>query len=359
MSAAFINLTTYPFRSTRCTALYNDILYAAVRSMCAELTIAQSRYLNPTTSQSYIKYCKANSISPVTETINVAGGSNVQAHWIGHPDAKHVILYFHGGGYTQPANAGNFMYLPRLVKDINEGREGELSVLLLAYTLAPEARYPTQLKEAAATLSFLIDGTGRSPADIVLSGDSAGGNLALSLLLHVLHPHGDVPGVKLDKPLGGALLYSPWASFSTEFPSYDTNLLLDVMSPLALRKWAAMFLDKSNPGGAESDPGPVSGDAYTEACTNPASWWEGLHRVVDDVFVAYGSDEVLADSIKLLEEKLKLGWGNGGGDVGRVVFMEGAREAHVMPVVDVITPGKGKSGTQVAIEEWCMMRVSV
>jgi len=359
VSAAFVNLITYPFRSKKCTALYNDVLYAAVRSMCERMTIAQSRYLNALTSTSYANYCKSNFLPNNTETIELPGSKDVQAHWIGSPNARHVILYFHGGGYTQPANEGNFRYLPRLVADMNGEKEEDLSVLMLAYTLAPEARYPTQLREAAATLSFLINEAGRSPSNIILSGDSAGGNLALSLLSHVLHTHSDVPAIKLDQPLGGALLYSPWTSFSTDFPSFDKHYLLDVMSPLALRKWAAMFVDKSNPVDEESDPGPVSGDAYTEACTNPASWWEGLHGVVSDVFVAYGGDEVLADPIRLLEKALKEGWVGGGGDVGRVVFIEGFREAHVQPVVDVIGPQSGvKSGTQRAIEEWYQAKTS-
>jgi acetyl esterase/lipase len=101
----------------------------------------------------------------------------------------------------------------------------------VAYILAPEGVNPTQLRQAAAALTHLIDETDRSPANIFVSGDSAGGNLGLSLLSHILHPHPDVQDVKLDAPLGGALRYSPWTGFNSTYPSFE-NGELDMMSPL-------------------------------------------------------------------------------------------------------------------------------
>jgi acetyl esterase/lipase len=327
--------------------------------MLERITIPQSRYINPSTSALYAAYCKGHSITPNTIYVDTNDGGKVAAHWLGSSDAEAVVLYLHGGGYTQPANEGDFRYLDRLVKDLNnEKGVPSVAVLILAYTLAPEATHPTQLREATAVLAHLATKTDRKPSNIFVSGDSAGGNLALALLSHVSHPHPDVPVVKLEQPLGGTLLYSPWAGFSTEFASFG-NVKLDMLSPLALRKWAAMFLNKANSADPESDPGPVSGDAYTEACTNPVSWWNGFHHTVSDVFVSYGSYEVLADPIKELEKQMKRGWAEGGGDLSRVVFMESAKEAHIQPIVDIMTPGSNvKSCTQIAIEEWYKARLS-
>jgi acetyl esterase/lipase len=326
--------------------------------MLERITIPQSRYINPSTSAQYVAFCKEHSITPNTFYVETDGGGKVAAHWLGSSDAEAVVLYLHGGGYTQPANEGNFRYLNRLVKDLN-GQKGypSFAVLMLAYTLAPEATHPTQLREAAAVLAHLVNNTDRKPSDIIISGDSAGGNLALALLSHVSHPHPDVPVVKIEEPLAGTLLYSPWAGFSTEFASFD-NVKLDVLPPIALRKWSAMFLNKANSADPEADPGPVSGDAYTEACTNTVSWWNGFHHTVSDVFVSYGGYEVLADPIRELEKQMKRGWSEGGGDVSRVVFLEGAKAAHIYPIVEIMTPGaKTKSSTQIAIEEWYKARL--
>jgi hypothetical protein len=114
-----------------------------------------------------------------------------------------------------------------------------------------------------------------------------------------------------------------------------------------------MFLNIANPTDAEADPGLVSGDARTEACLNPASWWHSIHEVISDVFVSYGDNKVLRDAIKELEQHLKKGWSANGGVASRVEFLEGPTEAHVQPIVDFMTLGsENKSNTRVAIEEW-------
>jgi acetyl esterase/lipase len=333
--------------------LYKDALNAAVRSMLDRLTIADSRYLNVQTNKGYVQlYCKPRGLEPKTLRLDTADGRAV-AHWIGDPDADAVILYCHGGGYTQPANEGNFGHLPRLVEDLNsdEGKPS-ISVLLLAYTLVPEAVYPTQLREAAVVLAHLVHSTGRSPSKVFIAGDSAGGNLVFSLLSHILHPHPDVSALKFESPLGGALLVSPWVSFRTDYPSFSSNATLDLLTPLSLRKWSAMFLNRANASDPESDPGLRSGDAWAEACLNPSSWWTGMDQVVSDVFVWWGGYEVFVDPIRELEKNFKAGWTEGGGEVSRTIFLESAKEAHTAPIVDTMIPGAEKGDAQALIEEW-------
>jgi acetyl esterase/lipase len=296
--------------------------------------------------------CKHQGLEPKTLRLDTKDG-RVVAHWIGDPGAEAVIVYCHGGGYTQPANEGTFRYLPRLVRDLNsDGSKPSVSVLLLAYTLVPEAVYPMQLREAALVITHLVHDTGRSPSTIFVAGDSAGGNLVFSLLSHILHPHPDVFALQLERPLGGALLISPWVSFRTDYPSFSSNATLDLLAPLALRKWSAMFLNKANASDPESDPGPVSGDAWTEASLNPSSWWHGMHQVVGDMFVWWGSHEVFVDPIRKLESSFKSGWTNGGGEPSRVIFLESAKEAHTAPIVDTVISGAKKGDAQVLIEEW-------
>jgi acetyl esterase/lipase len=343
---------TFPFRNVRPTSLFTDVLYAAIRCAFNRITIAHSRYLSPSTTECYLAHCKKANVTP--QTLEVEG---VAAHWIGSPDAEKVVLYLHGGGYTQPASPGYFGYTNRLVKDLN-GQTGShsIAVLFLAYTLAPEATHPTQLREAATILSHLITKTGRSPSDVLLSGDSAGANLVVAVPSHILHPHPEVLAVNLQQPLLGAMLYSPWVGFNTNYPSFD-NEPFDIVAPLSLRKWSAMFLSKANSVDAEVDPGPVSGDAYTEACLNDPAWWHGTHDVVGDMFVSYGGYEVLADHIRIWKNQLTTGWIEGSGDASRVAFLEVLKEAHVAPIFEFMAGSSKKSDTQVAIEKWYRLRL--
>lgn len=206
-------------------------------------------------------------------------------------------------------------------------------------------------------IDHLVHHTGRSPSKVFVAGDSAGGNLVLSLLSHVLHPHSDVLALKLECPLGGALLISPWVGFGTDYPSFSSNATLDLLTPLPLRKWSAMFLNKANVLDPESDPGPVSGDAWTEACLNPSSWWNGMHNVVSDIFVWSGSYEVLVDPIRELESNFKAGWTSGGGALDRVMFLETPEEVHTAPIVDTVVGGAKKGDAQVLIEQWFQTRL--
>lgn len=259
---AICRVLTYPLRRKRSPALLQDVVNAAALYATESLTIADLRLLVAPTSEACVQsYCKSRGLEPKTLELDTKDGRAV-AHWIGDPDAGTIMLFYHGGAYTMPANETQFRLLDRPVRDLNSDQhKPSVSFLLLAYTLAPEAVYPSQLREAAVVLAHLVQKTRRSPSKILVAGDSAGGNLALSLLSHIRHPHPGVFPIKLQCPLGGALLISPWVSFRTDSPSYKSNVHLDVLSPLALRRWSAMFLGQADTLNPEADPGPVSGDA--------------------------------------------------------------------------------------------------
>jgi hypothetical protein len=63
-----------------------------MRVQLGNLDTAQERYMNGTTTPTYLKWAQDNGITP--ESITLASGT--QAHWIGNSSAKQVILWFHG-----------------------------------------------------------------------------------------------------------------------------------------------------------------------------------------------------------------------------------------------------------------------
>lgn len=79
---------------------------------------------------------------------------------------------------------------------------------------------------------------------IFVGGDSAGGNLALALLSHILHAQPtfeDDLSVKLSAPLAGAVLTSPWVKFPTDDDSVRRNAGSDFVCKSAADRWAAAF----------------------------------------------------------------------------------------------------------------------
>lgn len=114
---------------------------------------------------------------------------------------------------------------------------------------------------------------------IAISGDSAGGNMALGLLSHILHPHPDIPKIELEEPLATAILISPWISFSTTYASMQRNKTSDMLTPEALYRWS------------ESFKGSKSSDEYNEPMLADETWFSDVEKVVTDILVWGGDSE--------------------------------------------------------------------
>jgi acetyl esterase/lipase len=120
-----------------------------------------------------------------------------------------VILYFHGGSYLFGSPETHLDVAARFA--LAAGAR----VVLPEYRLAPEHRYPAALDDALRVFRALI-ASGTDPAHIAVTGESAGGNLALALPLALV-------GERAPLPRAVALL-SPWLDLSASFPSTRTQL---------------------------------------------------------------------------------------------------------------------------------------
>ena len=95
-----------------------------------------------------------------------------------------TIVYFHGGGYCLGS--------PTVSIPITERLSAGTNIISVEYRLAPEHPFPAAIDDAAAVYAGLIETRLRQPTrGIVLAGDSAGANIALSLAL--THTHLDLP----------------------------------------------------------------------------------------------------------------------------------------------------------------------
>jgi len=136
-----------------------------------------------------------------------------------------TALYFHGGGYAfYPAMTDN---LAAAVSAAIGGR-----TFVPQYRLAPEHPFPAQLDDGLRSYRWLLE-QGVMPSQLVVIGDSAGGHLALSVLL-ALHDAG------LPSPAAGIAI-SPWVDPSNSGDSMQANGSFDWMTrDMAdqLGKWA-------------------------------------------------------------------------------------------------------------------------
>ena len=91
-----------------------------------------------------------------------------------------AVLQYHGGGFVL-GNLDTHESIARFYC----ARAGAV-VVSVDYRLAPEHRFPTQVDDAYAALSWVVAHAGElgvDPARVAVTGDSAGGNLATVMCL--------------------------------------------------------------------------------------------------------------------------------------------------------------------------------
>ncbi|KAL7822707.1 alpha/beta-hydrolase [Trichoderma gracile] len=295
----------YALRSNLNLSIY--LLNAGVRVLLGTFTAREIQTLLPPTEEVYRVWLRRKGrlvkdsalkerlrcdIQPLTEV-------NASILWIGNRyKARKVVLYLHGGGYVMPGQPGHFesvwngFVLSGMESDI------EVAVAFLQYTLAPAAKAPVQLRQATSALSQLLK-AGFKPRDIVVGGDSAGGNMAMQLLHHIIEPHAEASRISLTEPLSAVFLVSPWLSCevsSASFLEHDGNDMLSVaiMRSLATDARAPEDLTSSEDGGNWAEPLDCRG-----------AWLNKLDTAVKRLHITVGEREVLADQGKALAKTIK------------------------------------------------------
>lgn len=149
---------------------------------------------------------------------------------------RHAVLYCHGGGYT----SGSLGYSRVLASKLT--RATGYDTLSFEYRLAPQHPYPAAVEDALRVWDHLML-QGYGAENIVLAGDSAGGNLAL-VLCHRLRAAG--------RRLPGALiLMSPWTDMTMSGASYRERSDVDPMlTPEYIRGVREVYA----PGQSYEDP---------------------------------------------------------------------------------------------------------
>lgn len=140
-----------------------------------------------------------------------------------------VFLYFHGGGY--------FFGSPRSHRALT-WRLSEVcraKVLALDYRQPPDWKYPAPLEDALAAYKGLLK-RGYKPSDIIIGGDSAGGNLTLAMLLKLREKELPMPAA--------AVLISPWTDLSCKGDSIASNADSEQYIPANVLRFVAASYSK-------------------------------------------------------------------------------------------------------------------
>ncbi|NNH74682.1 alpha/beta hydrolase [Nocardia uniformis] len=155
---------------------------------------------------------------PGTRVSRVRSGA-VRGEWVRAAGVHHgerAIYYIHGSGYVVCSARTHRGLASRLSKLTG------LPVFLIDYRLAPEHPFPAAADDVEAGYRWLL-GNGYRPENLVIGGDSAGGHLALDLLLQ--NPRTETP-----QP-AGVFMFSPLMDLTLTLAERRDRELPDPMAP--------------------------------------------------------------------------------------------------------------------------------
>lgn len=144
-----------------------------------------------------------------------------------------LILHIHGGAFV--TGDGRTVASGYMAKKLLK-HAGATHVLCPQYRLSelPASKtsnpFPAAFQDTLTSYLWLINDLKISPSDIILSGDSAGGNLSISLLRYIKEFGSDL---NIPNP-STALLWSPWINPSDTSGSYvydNDKYATDYLSP--------------------------------------------------------------------------------------------------------------------------------
>lgn len=208
-------------------------------------------------------------------------------------DENKVLYYLHGGGYFFSSIEQHRPLTWRL------SRACHRPVFAINYRKAPDYQFQHWLSDAVMGYTYLLD-IGYRPENIIVGGDSAGGNLTL-ILLQALQYYG------ISMP-SAAICLSPWTDVACQGKSMQTNIEHDPLFPAQAVK--------------------ALGQRYAADCATWHPWVSPLHANLTGLpplLLMVGSTEVLRDDALTLAERARA--------VGvPVVYEEWNGMPHVFPL---------------------------
>jgi acetyl esterase/lipase len=186
-----------------------------------------------------------------------------------------ALLCSHGGGYVVGSMYTHRKLFGHIAKAVG------CRALIVDYRLAPESPHPGPVNDMANAYRWLLEHEKLSPSKIALTGDSAGGALALTTIARIR---------ELGLPLPAATMpMSPWAGWDTSGATYDSNKDRDALvSRDTTNSLGSLFI------GERGDPKhPLANPLYTD------------YKGFPPIYIQVGDAETLLDDSRRAAQRAK------------------------------------------------------
>lgn len=284
--------------------------------------------------------------------------ARIPGYWLDRPGAdipagqkpipgEKVVYCLHGGGYTQ-LSAYPKDVTAHIARGILQHCKSIQRAFSIEYRLSSTAPYstanpfPAALIDALAGYHYLINGVGFDPSDIIVEGDSAGGNLALALARYLVE-YSD--RTELPSPPSSLILSSPWVDVSSSHDGSSSSLSTFNMDYLGdLNTGRGLYSRQAFVG-----PHGMGAASYNRYIS-PASLSISTHfRGFPRTFLIAGGAEQLYDSIVTLKNRMVADMGEGHGE-GQVAYYEAPDAVH--DYLAILWHEPERTDTLKAISKW-------
>lgn len=222
-------------------------------------------------------------LTEMTQMLPIAPGVSIRSFQIDgidvellipeHYDTSCVLLYLHGGSYTAGSPQTHRSLVSRIVS------QSGVQAIVVDYRLAPENPFPAAIQDCSNVYLSILNSKDFGDS-IIVGGDSAGGGLALSLVLELKEMDSILPI--------GLFLLSPWTDLTASGDSVESRSEIDPwLRPSGLGLAAGAYLGGVDPSNSKASP------LFSDLSGFPPT------------LILVGSDEILFDDSSRLHEKLK------------------------------------------------------
>lgn len=208
----------------------------------------------------------------------------------------------------------------------------------LSSTTAPNP-FPAPIIDAISAYSYLVHTMGFLPENIIVAGDSAGGNLALSFIRYLVD-HSSSPDFSLPVP-GALFLSSPWADLSDSYfhlvPPHARHADYLVLPTPTVEGWLphAARIYGGKVSKTELAQNPYLSPASRRISTDKAA---GMFKGFPTTFISVGGAEVFRTAIETLRERMVEDLGE-----EKFVFDEVPDAVHCFPAFSWCEPESGQA----------------
>ncbi len=190
-----------------------------------------------------------------------------------------------------------------------------------------EGAFPAAIIDAAAGYHYLVHTLGFAPADILLSGESCGGNLAVALVRHLL--------TLALAPPGALLLISPTADWGVSTRGPRSSFAAHDRSDFVHAVFTG-YVHRSLLGALPADAAETNAWISPGSRSIPAAQAAGLFVGFPPTFIQAGGAEMTLDGMLVLRDRLEV-------DIGdKMTYLEVPDGTHMVMAFSWHEPEKTK-----------------